>query len=262
MIQKNNTNSLTSCSEMFNYITKWSDIDLNKLNKSSWIKQALDNFSTVVGDKDFPCLFGKKALNSKSIFISICQFESDYKYQDLKFILEEYTEFVKVSTIEKRIWSPLVVFFDPRFMHKKPHQIGWYALNWVHLQDTKPWPKNVSINPSESKWSFCFNEVPLFINMSTNKHKILKSRNLGHSLVFIVNPRENFDFVASIKTKSGQLIREKIRSRVVNFNNHPLPVDLGFYGNSDNLEWKQYQLTENGLERPSKCPFHNKKYKD
>ena len=244
----------------FKHIIRWSDINLDKLSKPSWIEKALYDFNRVVGAKDFPCLFGKKALNSKSLFISTCSFESNCKYEDLKSILEEYTEFVKLSLIEDRVFSPLVVFFDPRFMHQNPHQIGWDALNWLHLQDTRPWPANIPINPDEPEWSFCFNEVPLFINMSTNKHKTLRSRNLGHNLILIINPRENFDFVASIKTKSGRLIREKIRSRVVSFNNHPLPIDLGFYGNSDNLEWKQYQLIENNLERPSTCPFKNKKY--
>ncbi len=78
----------------------------------------------------------------------------------------------------------------------------------------------------------------------------------------IINPRENFDLVASIETRSGQLIRNKIRSRVVSFNNSPISDDLGFYGDNGNLEWKQYQLKEDGIDRPAQCPFKSNKCND
>lgn len=98
--------------------------------------------------------------------------------------------------------------------------------------------------------------------MSTNEHNALKSRNLGHDLIFVINPRENFDVVASIETKSGQLIRHKIRMRVVSFNNSPISDNFGFYGDNENLEWKQYQLKEDGIERPDQCPFKSNKCDD
>lgn len=43
--------------------------------------------------------------------------------------------------------------------------------------------------------------------MSFKHHYDLKSRNLGKNLTFIINPRENFDFVAS--GKKGTKIRKK-----------------------------------------------------
>lgn len=59
------------------------------------------------------------------------------------------------------------------------------------------------MNPNNSTWSFCFNEVELFFNISCPHHQIFKNRNLGDFITFIVNPRENFDYVANGNKKQG-----------------------------------------------------------
>ncbi|MGI2029918.1 YqcI/YcgG family protein [Endozoicomonas acroporae] len=142
--------------------------------------------------------------------------------------------------------------------YKKQHETGWDALNWVHSKDLSPWPSTMPSNPDSPEWSFCFNNIQLFINISSSDHKLLQSRNLGSCLTFVINARENFDVVANGKTKSGRLVRNQIRDRVRTFNNGLIPKELGFYGEEENLEWKQYQLSENDLKKPTKCPFVHK----
>ena len=84
---------------------------------------------------------------------------------------------------------------------------------------------------------------------------IKQAKALGYFLTFVINPRENFDVVASIKNKSGRRIRENIRSRVEAYNNGVVPKELGFYGVTGNKEWKQYQLSEKGMPHLASCPF-------
>lgn len=110
-------------------------------------------------------------------------------------------------------------------------------------------------DPEHPDWCFCFNGIQLFVNISTRDHKLLRSRNLGGFLTLVINPRENFDAVASVETKSGRLIRKRIRARVAHFNDGLVPPELGFYGQSENREWQQYQLSEAGLDKPTRCPF-------
>jgi len=38
-------------------------------------------------------------------------------------------------------------------------------------------------------------------------------------------------------------------------NGAPAPKELGFFGDKNNLEWRQYQLTEEGGYYPSTCPL-------
>lgn len=53
----------------------------------------------------------------------------------------------------------------------------------------------------------------------------------------------------------GRLLRENIRRRLEKYNNGFVPPELGFYGEESNKEWKQYQLEEEGMRRPDRCPF-------
>lgn len=238
------------------YLHKEIDMLLNK--DRSWKKEALKSFSERMNDEGFPCLFSKKAWNSESIRFLFCEKQDTCdRFGDFLSGLIEYTNFVKETKIEKRLFSPLVVFFSEDFYRDvRQHTIGWEALNWVHRHDPDTWLPEIPSDPDDPDWCFCFNSVQLFINMSVKDHEILRNRNLGRFLTLVINPRENFDFVASSSTKSGRLIRERIRSRISIYNGGVVPKELGFYGEKDNTEWQQYQLSEDGLEKPSRCPFN------
>lgn len=81
-----------------------------------------------------------------------------------------------------------------------------------------------------------------------------KNRNLCAYIAFVINPRENFDFVASGSKKSGIKGRERIRKRVKDYNNGSIPKELGFFGDEDNRECRQYTLQEE-REIFKVCPF-------
>lgn len=224
--------------------------------QSQYYKAFLE-FSERLNDNEFPCLFGRKAWKAGSIRFLFCEQKNIGSYEDFYTGPSEYTFFVKNVSVENRLFAPLVVFFDILYTQKlkQQHPVAWDALNWVCRRNPVPWPENIPQDPDASDWSFCFDGVPLFINISTVDHKVLRSRNLGHNLVLVINPRENFDFVASVHTKSGRLIRKRIRSRIASYNNGVIPIELGFYGEDNNLEWQQYQLDEDGLDKPSRCPL-------
>lgn len=233
------------------------ELDGSKTSLSAWQYRALDHFSSRMVDRQFPCLFGLKAWQAQSTRFLFCQTHREGKYQAFLQGLIEYTDFVKHTPLEDRLLCPLIVFFDDSFYAgaKAQHPEAWDALNWVHAHDPEPWPDTIPLDPDDAQWCFCFNGVQLFINMSSAIHTKMKSRNLGPYLTLVINPRENFDAVASIHTRSGRLIRERIRAKVAAFNDGVVPSELGFYGETENKEWKQYQLSEEGHEQPLYCPF-------
>lgn len=227
------------------------------LKSQSWHSQALADFLERMSDERFPCLFARKAWKDRSLRLLFCAKRETGQYEDFLHGLIQYTQFVRDTDVSDRLFFPLVVFFDERFCGEErlQHLIAWEALEWGHEHDPSPWPADVPLDTDDPKWSFCFNGVQLFININSTNHRIIKSRNLGRFLTMVINPRENFDIVANSKTKSGKLIRNKIRERVAAFNDGYVPQELGFYGDRTNKEWHQYQLSEAGLERPSVCPF-------
>jgi FPC/CPF motif-containing protein YcgG len=225
-----------------------------------WQKAALDDFSARLGNELFPCLFGCRAWKSSSIFFLFCESRRSDDFSDFLSGLTEYTDYVLKTELRERLFSPLVAFFEMGFTSgSSQHSVGWSALNWAHQRDMAPWPDSIPMDPNDPDWCFCFNNVQLFINMSTNDHRILRNRNLGQFLTLVINPRENFDAVASVNTKSGRLVRDRIRSRVSDYNGGIVPAELGFYGEKNNREWIQYQLAEDSLERPATCPFQARK---
>jgi len=124
------------------------------------------------------------------------------------------------------------------------HKFCWEQLRILHENDPAAWPSDVPTDPNDSQWTFCFNEEQLFFNMSCPKQLKLKSRNLGRHITFVVNPRKNFDAIASLNSKKGIMVRQTIRNRVKNYNDGFVPSELGFFGDEKNLEWMQYQLHE------------------
>lgn len=181
--------------------------------------------------------------------------------EDLVAAFNEYTDFVKRVPVRERIYSPFVVFLERNVFStlKDEHRYGWSILQMLHERDTSPWPLDIPTETENEKWSFCFNGIPLFINISCPKHKKMKSRNLGEYVVLVINPRANFDEVASINSKGGKGIRETIRERVKTYNEGFEPVTLGVYGEKGNYEWKQYQLEEPGGLELTECPLHIRK---
>ena len=50
---------------------------------------------------------------------------------------------------------------------------------------------------------------------------------MGDFIAFVINPRENFDYVAPKNSEKGRKIRKTIRDRVIKFIGF-LPKELGF----------------------------------
>ncbi|MEZ8260353.1 YqcI/YcgG family protein [Vibrio cyclitrophicus] len=252
--------SIPACNERHKTLLTHAEL-LPKLDELSvWKKEAWEEFSSRVSSPEFPCLFSKRAWSSKSIHLLFCDADEHNGYYQFLHGLIAYTDMINATPVNKRMFSPLVVFFAPDISPSlSGHELGWDILNWTHQHDIYEWPSHVPREPESSEWTYCFNGVELFINMSTNQHHQLKNRNLGSHLNFVVNAREIFDIVANGETKGGRQARERIRSRVKNYNDGLMPTELGFYGDEENLEWRQYQLQETNVLRPSQCPFKSHK---
>ncbi|BAJ79392.1 hypothetical protein ACMV_00450 [Acidiphilium multivorum AIU301] len=225
--------------------------------ESRWFADAFHGFLQIVDEDGFPCLFAKKSLKDKSPLFLFCEPCVGEEGMELHAGLLRYTRFVRDTVVVKRLYTPLIVFFHQAYtaMAVSPHSAAWQALQWAHDRDSDPWPWDVPLDPEDPNWSYCFGGVQLFINISCATHSIIKSRNLGRYLTLIINPRQNFDVVANGETRSGRLIREKIRQRSGVYNGGYIPPELGSYGDPNKKEWRQYQLSEPGHNAPEACPF-------
>lgn len=216
-------------------------------------RKAFNQVMSNIVQPDFPCVFAQRVAANHSAF-SLFIDNDDFSHY-IKGLIE-YTDFIKNTPPNERILNPLIVFIADKYSQtlEEQHEKSWRFIQCLIDENPDIAPSNYA-HVDNPNWCLNFNGVQLFINVSTSKHKILKSRNLGYDICFTVNPREIFDIVAPYDRPKGLRIREIIRDRIVKFNNSPLPEELGFFGSDGNLEWRQYQLYEVGGKDNSKCPL-------
>lgn len=222
---------------------------------SIWEEDSKGEVEKII-DGDFPCIFAKKANKNKTIQWLFCELSDKQKEFFLKGVID-YTNFVKNTEPEERLLYPLIVVIQNNSPNlEEEHKLAWEFIQYLIDNEPKQWLKDIPKNPNDYKWCLCFNEVQLFINISSSKHLKFRSRNLGKNICLVINPRQIFDIVAPLGKSKGVKIREKIRERVEVYNGFPAPQELGFFGDEDNLEWKQYQLYEEGGLDNKKCPLN------
>ncbi|AIR90726.1 YqcI/YcgG family protein [Pseudomonas cremoricolorata] len=224
-------------------------------DQQHWTCTALRQLRARLADPAFPCLFGRKAVAAQTCHLVFAR--AGALAADIANGLRSYVELLQPIALKQRIGNPLLVFLqtEPDSDLADQQSLAWGVLQQVHRLDPYPWPDEVARDPHDTQWAFCFNGMPLFINMSFPGHVRMRSRNLGPHTVFVINPRESFDEVASAHSESGRRIRERIRQRVADYNDGTIPASLGFFGAADNYEWQQYQLQEPGSLNPQRCPF-------
>ncbi|RPE03644.1 YqcI/YcgG family protein [Candidatus Pantoea deserta] len=226
-----------------------------------WKTEGFRDIAFRLADREFPCLFARHAWKSETLLFGLISQQATEK--DLLAVMQQFVHRTKTLPEEARLYSPLILIFERSGLHTlaEAQQFAWQQLQFLHDNDTHSWPEHIPENPQDSAWSFCFGGVELFVNISCPGHSRLRSRNLGKRAVLIINPRPHFDILASQRDPKGIKIREKIRHRVCNYNNGYVPSELGFYGDENSLEWKQYQLDEPGALNLARCPLHIRKDK-
>lgn len=228
---------------------------------NDWKLDGFSDIADILGGRHFPCFFARHAWKSESLLFGFIS--QQQTTNEMLSLMKLFVRRTQSLPEEERLYSPLIIIFEQSEFSslEEAHRFAWQQLQILHDHDAHPWPAHIPGSPGDSAWSFCFGGTELFINISCPGHVRLRSRNLGKRMVFVVNPRPHFDILASHHDPKGIKIREKIRARVSDYNHGYVPAELGFYGDENSLEWKQYQLHEPGSARFSGCPLHINKEK-
>lgn len=222
-------------------------------NIPTWFRQEYENFHQVVSDPDFPCYFGTIAEKNKEIL---------YTYLDddnLETLPEKLKLFIEYDRSEPNRHA-LALFVKPEDTERHFEfykERLWDILQYLHEHDPSPWPENQPKDPQEPFWNFCFHNEPLFLFANSPAFKNRRSRNLGNSLVIMIQSTEVFNGIEP-GTPTGTQVRSKIRERIIKFDGFKPHPDLGNVRGVVKNPWKLYFLSDD-LERDrGQCPFHMK----
>jgi uncharacterized protein len=215
-----------------------------------------------VNDESFPCIFARKVMAESYLLVTFVDgWETVEALDAFCACVVEYIETINEKYGIDKICPPLMAVFKPAETMDSLHQYSnasWYILQYLHYQDKFEWPEEIPADPDDPLWTFCFNKMEIFINITSpvlGKHK---SRVLSDSLVFTIQPRTNFDIVAGKDKPFGLAVRNKIRERWMKYDGLESAHDLTMYGDQNNREWKQYFLYGGQLPTPARCPLNIK----
>ncbi len=244
----------------------WTTQELNLLaeqahsqdNPDLWPLSAFTQIKSIASRPDFPCYFAAKAFDTGGQQFLFCDTpDSPATLDNLATSLVEYLNIVERTSGWQALATIMFVVFKP--LHPAAtledyHNQGWRILDYLHRHDPKPWPADIPKDIEDPGWTFCFNGVSLFVNMSCPAHVNRKSRNVGDSFAFILQPRAGFDEVAGNNPKGNQ-VRRMIRARIGRYDTIGPSPALGSYGDGATLEWKQYALQDNNEPNKAECPL-------
>jgi len=174
-------------------------------------------------------------------------------------ILIDYLDAIKKLPAQEAVMVVLIIFFEPMgqdLSWEKYSEVAWRVLQFQHDHDPSPWPDDMPTDHADPQWAFCFAGIPLFVNVSLPIFQNRASRNLGPGMTWVVNPRDAFEIIGS-NTPVGREIRTQIRKKICSYDQIGPSPDLGFYGQPNSLEWKQYIVPDTNDPEPGrKCPLN------
>lgn len=206
----------------------------------------------------FPCFLGMEAEVEASLRYTFCKSMTDrdalesFRSTLIKFV-RNYRE------MEGR--SSLIVFFQKpqsELSENRYFERFWDILQFLHDTDPKPWPDDMPIDPEHPQWGFCFNDEWMFFTARAPFYTKRHSRRNPHGLELTINPAGAFEDIPESSTK-GQRARERIRRRLVEYDDVAPHPYLGDYSDEESREWKQFMLPDDNGTRWGTCPLETER---
>jgi uncharacterized protein len=215
-----------------------------------WWSEALRQFKESVGQRDYPCHFGRLALTRGELYAAFCD-------QDTASLADRLSWFLDMSRVHPDRRLVLAAFYESGAISGGEADYGemfWRILQGLHDADTADWPVGIPRDPEDSAWEFSFHGVPMFVFAAAPSYARRASRNVGSSLVLLFQPRNVFDGIEG-GTPRGMAARQIIRTRLSQWDTVPAHPDMGDYGDPSNHEWRQYFIPDAQSRLHEKCPL-------
>ncbi|HEY0451969.1 YqcI/YcgG family protein [Actinophytocola sp.] len=216
-----------------------------------WWERCTEDFARSVGQREYPCHFGRVALAKGELFATFF----DGPGPELAWALGEFLERSQRDPGRRLVLAAFRRPEDEPRDHAWYEQEFWRVLQELHDRDDRPWPADIPSHPEHASWEFSFAGVPMFAFSAAPTYQRRQSRNLGAGLVLLFQPRTVFADVTG-GTPGGVRARRTIRRRLAEWDTVGPHADLGDYGDPSNYEWRQYFIADDDSRLRETCPLH------
>lgn len=218
---------------------------------AAWWADSLREFKASVGQRDYPCHFGRLALARGELTVVFFDESLAPLGACLAWFLDLSREHLDRRQVLAAIRKP-----DVRPVAEAQYaEQFWRILQSLHDADTAEWPAGFPRDPEHSAWEFSFHGVPMFVFAAAPTYRRRASRNLGPGLVLLFQPRNVFDGIEGGSPR-GVAARQVIRDRLDRWDTVPPHPDMGDYGDPSNHEWRQYFIADDQARLHEACPLH------
>ncbi|MGE5291013.1 MAG: YqcI/YcgG family protein [Micromonosporaceae bacterium] len=216
-----------------------------------WWTVSLRAFKANLGRRNYPCYFGRLALEHGELFATFFE-------DSVKTLAASLTEFLDMSRQHLESRMALAAFhrpYDQPVRELSYAERFWDVLQQLHDMDDSDWPADVPLQPENPAWEYSFHGVPMFVFAAAPTYARRASRNVGPGLVLLFQPRNVFNGIEG-GTPRGIKARLVIRDRLSRWDTVPPHPDLADYGDPSNNEWRQYFIPDDQSRLYERCPLH------
>ncbi|MBK3839473.1 non-ribosomal peptide synthetase [Paraburkholderia aspalathi] len=215
-----------------------------------WLPASYERLRADVMDPGYPCFFGTQAEKRGEMFYSWVD------GKDISSLPDTMAAFAELATLPQYEKNNIAIFFEPDtqpLSHEAYHDAFWHTLQYLHDRDPDP-KVGQQLDPSHPDWEFSFAGLETFVVCACPSFGARHSRNLGPGMVLLFQPRAVFVDKVTNRAISTQA-RSEVRRRLNIWDEVPPHADLGYFGDTDNREWKQYFLPDDETPNFGACPF-------
>jgi len=217
--------------------------------QQSWQHEAYAQYREKLQASDYPCFFGQAAEARGEMLYTFVG--SGY----LDEMAESIRQFVALTGTAGYERASLAAFFEPDASirdHAGFVARFWHILRYLHEHDRHPATER---SPDEPLWEFSFEGCEMFVVGTSPTYRRRRSRNLGPGIALIFQPRFLFLDPATSQPIAPS-VRRRIHERMHAYDGMTVHPDIGFFGDANNCEWKQYALPDDNEPETGRCPFH------
>jgi len=217
----------------------------------AWKQAAYEEYETRLRGSGYPCFFGQTAeIRGEMLYT----FVGRRRLDGLAASLREFVGLIETQEYDR---ASMIAFFEPDSSistHDAFVECFWDVLQYLHERDSRPATERT---PEDPLWEFSFEGTEMFVVAGSPTYRLRRSRNLGPGMVLIFQPRKLF-----IDLETGEpiaaAVRHRLHKRMQTYDGMTLHPDIGFYGEAENFEWKQYALPDDNAPVTGRCPFQTR----
>jgi uncharacterized protein len=225
--------------------------DERPADEPEWYRRALTSFRLNVGQTEYPCHFGRNAIERGELFTTWIETGG---HDALAPALAAFLDYSQPTPELRQVLSVFVEPDGTPRSHTDYGRLFWQLLRLLNDADTEPWPQDMPATPEHPDWEFTFHGTPMFVFAATPTHSVRRSRNLGDCLILLFQPRNVFAGIEG-GTPAGIAARRRIRQRLTAWDGADAHPSMGNYGDPSNFEWKQYFIAEDDSDVFATCPL-------